>query len=544
MIKWSNSTCCGPTSPADLRFKMNSDKLTTGEIYARYDVLLKKVEHWVASRNPHIANCDDEHVRARIVQRFVELTNEAFTQRLVLGTAGATDTGRQPGQLDLGGIKICTTTGRIKISPRLIVSNLLLFFVTWAHALLFLFISFFRNCPAKSDSATLLMEGGGIDSDDSRLVKFCRHGKITPLLDASNVIVKTRTPPQSLTDPGFFYTGHPLLFLVSKLVSRPTRLMLITRQLLTPVFYLRALFANPLNLLLGRDLAVLPVVRALDQARLIDAVIVTTSAFATQFLWMNGLSDKNFKLHMIWYSQNFIPKTYKGELQGSNLPAARMMRVDEHWVWTEGFKAYLQTLGQHSDIRVIGPILWYLPEGQRVFDNDNIKVAVFDITPVIDDKAIFGAAKNYYSQDTIKKFVADVTSVCKRLSADGGREIQVLLKHKRMPIRGRHDADYVAFLEKLEQDEAHFSMIDHRTNMFDLLAQCDISVSVPYTSTAYVSAHLKKPGIYYDPYAELVPKYESNEFVSFASGTEELEQLLVSFLAYRLNVGNDGVIER
>ena len=50
-----------------------------------------------------------------------------------------------------------------------------------------------------------------------------------------------------------------------------------------------------------------------------------------------------------------------------------------------------------------------------------------------------------------------------------------------------------------------------------------MSISVPYTSTSYVAAYLKKPAIFYDPFAELVPKFEKNEFVYFASEYDELK---------------------
>jgi hypothetical protein len=53
---------------------------------------------------------------------------------------------------------------------------------------------------------------------------------------------------------------------------------------------------------------------------------------------------------------------------------------------------------------------------------------------------------------------------------------------------------------------------------------------VPYTSTAYVSADLRKPALYYDPFAELVPLFEKNEYVHFAAGRDQLRAATLRIL--------------
>ncbi len=504
---------------------------TTGDIYTSYDAVIKLIEQWVDAKNPRIEGCNSSDVKARIVQRIVELTNEEYTRYSVERLNNSSQSrALESDEIIGGGLSVCPGTGRTKVSPGLYVSSICLFLVSWSHIFVHLLAALFRRCPANSSATTLLMEGGGYDDDDTRFVKFCRQGPILPLTTANNVIVKSKKPPGIKTDSRICYSAHPVIYLVSNYLSRTTRLALFLRHMGAPLVYLYALFNCPLNVLVSRDLSVVPIVRSLDDKDLLEAILLTTSAFASQFLWMKGLINQKFKLHMLWYSQNFVPKTYVGEKQSSNLPAARLMRIDTHWVWTEGFGVYLKKLGQDSQINVVGPILWYLPEGEENFKGFGIKVAVFDITPVIDNKAVFGALKNYYSLPTISKFVADIVNICDEISATTGKQIQILLKHKRVPVSGRHDSSYIDYLEKLDREKAGFKMIDHNTNLFDLLEECDLSISVPYTSTAYVAATVKKPGIYYDSSAELLPKYEISEFVSFASGPLELKQLVESLL--------------
>jgi polysaccharide biosynthesis PFTS motif protein len=239
---------------------------------------------------------------------------------------------------------------------------------------------------------------------------------------------------------------------------------------------------------------------------------------------MKGLSDQHFKLHMVWYSQNFIPKVYSGERERSSLPSARHMRIDVHWVWTEGFKSYLRNeLNQiYSDIHVVGPILWYLPERVDALGSAEIKIAVFDVTPLPDGSTGFGAMKNYYSTLTTKKFITDIVSLCEEMERKHEKRFKILLKHKRMPISRRHDSNYLDFLEQIELTNPNFVIIDEQTNLFGLLEQCKLSISIPYTSTCYVAADMKRHAIYYDPFSELEPHFESSPYVHFAAGKSEL----------------------
>ena len=425
------------------------------------------------------------------------------------------------------GLKIFVKSGAVSLSAGQWMRHISLFAAAWLHMLVFLFAALYRHSPAKSVPATLLMEAGvGYKESDDKLVRFCRSGPIMPLTSARNIIIRSPQPPRKATDSSFVYVKHPLVELAAKCLRRSHRIRLFTAHLLAPMKFLRAIFACPASVLLARDMAYVPMVRFLDRKSLIEAVVITTSSFGSQPLWMKGLVDQQFKLHMVWYSQNFIPKIYLGEQERSNLPPARHMRVDVHWVWTEGFKSYLESLGQKSEIKVVGPILWYLKDKESDLVTGRFQVALFDVVPLPDEQQPFGAINNYYSVSTITRFVADVVELCQELEHESGREISIRLKHKRAPRIGRHDSQYLSFLETLMAKNSKFQLIDDQTNLFELLQQCHFSVSVPYTSTAYVAAFLGRQSIYYDPFNELIPVYEMNEHVHFASGKLELRRLM------------------
>lgn len=512
---------------------MNQARLTTGSAYNNYDRIICNVEDWIGKKSPCVTGCESAQVRARIVQRVVEISNVEYVRKLAEHIDEPESSLPQAlSSINANGIKINAETGAVSVSFRQWLRHIALFAVTWLHLLGAFFIAIFRRSPSSSSPATLLMEaGGGYEGCDSRFTQYCKQGPIIPLSSASRIIVRSKLTPNELTDSQFSYVSQPLAHLVSTCLQKKHIFLLLCQHLYAPILLLRTLLSSPASIVIARDVSYVPVVRWLDKYSLIESVVLTTSAFMSQPLWMKGLSNQRYKLHMVWYSQNFIPKMYVGEQESSNLPSARHMRVDEHWVWTEGFKSYLRNGIKQtcSEVHVVGPILWYFPEKIASLGSE-IKVVIFDITPIPDGENAFGAIKNYYSVATMKKFVQDVVCSCTKIADEYGKDVSILLKHKRKVIAGTRDSGYFDFLSKLEEQYENFQIIEHQVNLYGLIDESDLSISVPYTSTVIVATTLKKPTIYYDPYGELIPQYEKNKLTYFASGNNELSALIRKIL--------------
>jgi len=514
---------------------VDSSKLKTCEVFNNYDLIIRQVEKWIYSKKPQIFGCEEVQVKARLVQRITEMASTEYAQQSINHVNKfSKPLPYWPKRLVAGGLHICTETGKVSTSLEQWVRNIILFTASWSHLFIFLVAALFKKAPQHSSSATLLMEAGdSYEKSDARLVRFCRQGPIEPLSSANQIIIRTKISPLNPSDPSFHYNSDPLIYLISTFLKRSIRFTLLLRHLTAPFYYLKALINFPLNILASRDLSIIPACLFLNKKKMIEAIFITTSNFSSQPLWMKGLKDQQFKLHMIWYAQNFIPHMFLGEQKPTHLPHARHMRVDVHWVWTEGFKSYLKQLGQTSEIRVVGPILWYLPEQIEKTNNTCIKIALFDVTPLPDGKKVYGIVKNYYSVSTMKKFITDTIKVCDEITVASGKKVLVILKHKRAPKTGYHDSLYLELLRQTVKNKPYFKLIDPKTNLFGLLEECDLSISIPYTSTSYVAASLEKPTIFYDPSAEVIPLYEKSEFVHFASGPENLKQLMEKILNAR-----------
>ena len=506
-----------------------STDLSTGQVYAEFDALIRQVEAWLRAKDPSIARFDPDQVRARIVQRIVHITESGYSGHVVRRaklpldrrTAASTDPVR------IAGLAIDPATGRVSVSWRQWSANLFEFAAAWLDLLAGLTAALFVPAPRTLQPATILLEAGGpIDRTDASLVEFCRVGPIAPLASAAAIIVQTKTPPPQQTDRLLSYARRPFIQLVRQGVPRATRWRVLASHLAAPFRWAWSLATNPITVLVSRDLAIGPMVRQLDRHGCIEAVLSTTSTFQGQPLWAKGASGRRFKLHMLWYSQNFIPKMYVGDASRQSLPAARHMRIDVHWVWTPGFADYLkETLGP-VETHVVGPIVWYLKVPGQGLSRERFRIAAFDVTPLPDGSNPFGAVRDYYTVRCITQFVSDVVDIGQAIERETGVPVVVLLKHKRLPKAGRHDSSYLAWLDQLAATSPHLELVDHRENLFTFVADCDMSVSVPYTSTAYVGAALSRPAVYYDPTAEVVPQFEASPYVSFASGRGELEALM------------------
>jgi len=491
---------------------------TTGKIYNDFDSLIKRTELWLSRKKIVIKNCEDSQVRARMVQKIVMLATDSYA---------AVSKGQCPPPtrfLILNGLIIDQSNGEVTVSSKVFCSQIAIYFLTWFQYLLATLKGFFR-ATRRASSCTLVMEAGGINNNDFHFAEFCKRGNIPIFAAAEHLIVAHSKPLKSL-GANIYYCNDPLRYVLEHYLPKWVAVHMLFKLILAPISYLWSVTKLPLIAIISRDISAVPVSVLLNQQGLIDNIFVTMSFFGSQPLWMKGINNQKFRLNMLWYSQNCIPKMYVGEKEPSNLTPTRHMRVDTHWVWTQGFAKYLREIGQSGDVQIVGPILWVLPRKIPSLGDYELKVAIFDVTPLPDSKMPFGAVKNYYTVKTIKKFVSDIFNVVGTYEKETGKKVLLALKHKRVPKANYHDFSYIKFLETLVESHANFKMIEPETNLFGLMEETDFSISVPYTSTAYVGAAVGKTALYYDPFSELIPRFEKNNLVHMVQGYDRLKNIM------------------
>jgi polysaccharide biosynthesis PFTS motif protein len=282
----------------------------------------------------------------------------------------------------------------------------------------------------------------------------------------------------------------------------------------------------PLALVIN-DCAHSALVDAVDASGGLESVVITNALYASQPLWMRG-PGRRFRVHMVWYSQNTIPPVLKADGLRANFPNYRHLSVDEHWVWTPSYAQRLRDMGVQAQLHTVGPLLWYLPERNRI--RRGLTIALFDVTPVTAEFAKRnGLEGNYYATENMVSFLREAVRGCEVVAQRLGLEVSVVLKHKR-PHGTAHDARYVAVVHELSV-RGRLKLVSPQTNLFSLIGGSAAVVVVPYSSPAYVASYMQIPAIFFDASGMLEPTHEPSLYVDFVSGDQALVTKLLSVLS-------------
>jgi hypothetical protein len=486
---------------------------------------IENAKLWLQSRLFASCGYSSEILLERIVQRLIELSLTPYAIAVMELCRKATGSFPVHGsQIQCGRASIELGAGRISVSLWQLLANHLDFLLHWGFcmgAILFPVRGAVTRQPA------VLVFGIGLESlfangSDERFAAYCRYGPIEPLVMAQRLLIQCPITEAVSTRAEFAYCARPLISLVRcSRLGLSARIALALEHLFLLFRYAVASMRLPALSLLGRDFAYGPISFDLDRQGLIEAIVFTTSNYNSQPLWVRGL--RNAKLHLVWYAQNFKPVCFAADPVESEVPCARWVRVDTHWVWTRAFGNYLRILGHRGAIEVVGPIVWYMPESGAQ-SLKSIDIAVFDISPFSDEVALSagGYITNYNNVTNLSSFIADVITLRSRLEAILQMPVALRLKTKRgyNPV---YDKNYFDYLDQLNASGA-ISLVEHSGNIYSLISGSHLTVVYPFSSPAYISEALHVPAIYYDPTKSIVEQNFGDDpsLVRFANCPEDL----------------------
>ncbi|MFN9490485.1 MAG: polysaccharide biosynthesis PFTS motif protein [Betaproteobacteria bacterium] len=494
--------------------------------YQQFEAILSRAERKISTTAPPLAGYPPEYVGRRLVQRIVELALypcvQAAAANYVRGLEPIIST-TYP--LEIGGLRF--HNDEVAVTRTTWLRNVADFCAQWLRVLAYL-AGLNRNAISAKRATLLSGVGLGditVDGSDARFAGFCAHGSLSPIHNASHLIVECAQSLKS-TNPGWIsYARQPMLALFRAHPPRGRDLLcFLSRHIATALSFFRYCLSHPLASLLGRDMAYHAVASDLNRRGALENIAITNAHFHVQPLWMHSLPERQFKAHMLWCSQNTKPFVFKSERVLSHLPNYRHMMVDEHWVWTAGYAKYLTKLGIKAKINIVGPILWHLPEATSTTAHTP-SVTIFDVTPITETFSHqIGLPRNYYSPRNMIDFLEKVTLACERVAVRIKQPVLVFLKHKRHHA-GVHDPRYIAFVDSLVSS-GRIQLLSPQTNLYSLIAKSSAVVVAPFSSPAYVANRLEVPAIYFDATDSIEPTHDPAPFVSFTSDTNELVEKL------------------
>jgi hypothetical protein len=232
---------------------------------------------------------------------------------------------------------------------------------------------------------------------------------------------------------------------------------------------------------------------------------------------------RNYKTHVIHYSQNSVQITYEDEpnIFPNNTMVDKESLGDMHWVWTVKYAEYLSEFNKNIQFNAVGSIIFRMPE--LSLENKKLKlITLFDVAP----QQLYND-KNFYNDETALKFISDIISVKSRIPKLKDHSIRI--KPKRELNRSIHSSKYIEFLERQELD-GNLTIEPWDVNPYTLISTSSLIISMPFTSISYIGIEQDTKTIFYYPHHRklLNPIYE--EEIKLITGISELEDYLLGLL--------------
>lgn len=474
--------------------------VSTAHSYAALQRRLDGVFVGIQQSTPGFCGYAATDVALRLMQRYAELIVFEFTRH---AAERYRNNGRLPTDeetIDCAGLVI-KGTQKVRLTPLKFIALFLEFIAYWGYVLLMILISL---KPFTARRQLTLLYGVGLhdllaEGSDARFLHFCRGGHLPPLAAARHLVVQAVQPIHS-TDPLHVRYGRMPLLLALRWTGLGCRAWLGT--LVLHVFaafeFAWAVCLQPCLILLGRDAASHAAAVALNRQDSLRDVILTNSNYFSQPLWTSSLPIQRHVSHMVWYSQNNYPISYADEAEAVPIPNLRYVRADIQWVWSEGFRYFLQETCPPCTYNVVSPIVWHLPSTRVSLTPEVRRIALFDVTPVnYATELKLGLLRNFYTEKTMSCFIRDVVEAARIVSEERGVKIVVVLKHKRAHA-DLHSSEYIETISRLA-DSGGITLVDPTFNLHDMIQKSSLVIAAPYSSPVYLGRAAGKDAVWYDP---------------------------------------------
>jgi len=235
-------------------------------------------------------------------------------------------------------------------------------------------------------------------------------------------------------------------------------------------------------------------------------------------------------LHSYYFSSNseFI-KTKNGpnvkQNNGRPLTPSHYKNMDwpRYLVWTKAQKNSIKESSQgNPKIEITGPI-WAYDSEKAIPKIPPKSVAVFDVPPR--RNSIYASqcdTSEIYSTTNVIKFLDDIFNC---FIQEGWT---VIFKTKRNAFENKNLSK--RYLKKVEQYALHkrFRIVDSSIAAQKIINKSKLTISLPYTSTAFIAQNYKKPSYFYDASSSIEKDDPAASGIRIISGTEELLKIIKS----------------
>ena len=270
--------------------------------------------------------------------------------------------------------------------------------------------------------------------------------------------------------------------------------------------------------LLFRQLIFEKLVKILSGKELNKYYLFHNSGHLLRPLWTYEAEKKGSNIIFYFYSTNVSSFKVKNKAFIQDFQW-QVVSWSTYWVWNKGQVDFLKSnvLGQFKT-KIKGIIPFSI--SNKAFDISKFKskpfILIFDVQPVNENLyTSLAPSVDFYSSKNMITFLNWIDQLAIK------NNINIVIKRKR---ESPHiSKDYIEKLKALKQTH----LWDELSPTIDTIFACKslsplASISIPYTSTAYISNTYNIPTVYLDPTQMLDPNFKINNDIPLVSSKEEL----------------------
>jgi len=266
-----------------------------------------------------------------------------------------------------------------------------------------------------------------------------------------------------------------------------------------------------------------------EQARVVPSDLLAreylfhNSGWFYRPLWTHEVERCGSTVSLYFYSTNC--ESIKRTKEMSPIPYGwEAMNWPRYLVWDEGQSNHVRrAVGDDAIVEIVGPI-WFSDSGKTARRLPPKVAAIFDVQPVRESYIRSLACEfDNCTPDVVRQFLCDIR--------DALGTIDCYMAHKRKREIGRLLHPHYRLALKELAYSSHYLEIEPDLPAEVLIQNCDLVISMPFTSTAIIAKHADKPSIYYDPTSLVQKDDPAAHDVLVIQGKDELLHWLETALA-------------
>lgn len=312
--------------------------------------------------------------------------------------------------------------------------------------------------------------------------------------------------------------GYTITYQASEIPSLPTlstRVLFFVRcTKITVKSIILALFKNTTLLIFIDELIKLEKFRLCRKSDLADAYFFNNSNAVFKPLWTYIAEESGTNIYLYFYSTNneYFMLSERCKPEGYSLMTWRNI-----YVWNSFQRNIILRNLQYQDVQLltVGSIEIQGQSKNLNLDQTKTNISIFDVPPMSEKN--LGLA-TYYLTETVIKFVEDIVELSIELS------FVPVLKTKRESAK--HCSRYTIFIQNLSHQKL-IILVNPGVSASNVIAQTDMSISIPYTSTGIIAAEQDKPSCYYDWTGHLKRRAELSHNLDLIKSKNDLKKWIV-----------------